>query len=978
MLPLTFSLLAQTPSSLEVQGQINDGASPIPGATVLIKGEQRGTVSDFNGHFEINTQPNDTIVISYIGYATVEAPVNNRTNINITMQEDATTLREVVINAGYYSVKDRERTGSISRITAEEIEKQPINNPLEAMQGRMTGVDIVQNSGVTGGGFEVRIRGQNSIMAGNAPLYIIDGVPFDSQSLGSSGSSVTIIPEGNISPLNAINPDAIESIEVLKDADATAIYGSRGANGVILITTKKGKSGKTSFTINSSTGIASITGKRELMDTEKYLEMRREAFANDGITDYPATAYDVNGTWDQNRYTDWQDVLIGGTAKTRQLQATISGGNENTRFLLSGMHQNETTVFPGNFDYDRVTVNANIHHSSANDRLSVTFSTGYTIENNTLPGTDLTSNAYRLSPNAPALYDDEGNLNWENSTWTNPLAQLEGKYKNNSKNLIANAVVNYKLFSGLEFKVNTGYNFTVLEDNNTIPHTVYDPAFGLNSSVSQSYSHNTQRSSYIIEPQLNWGVAKDNHKWEVLLGSTFQSRENEVLTLLGYGFANNSFLGNLSGANTLIILNENTQEYKYQSFFARINYAFKDKVFINATGRRDGSSRFGPENRFGNFGALGAAWIFSEDLKWNWLNFGKLRGSYGITGNDQIGNYQYLQTYTIGDYPYDGNIGLLPTRLLNPNFKWEQNVKKEAAVELGLLNQRLSLSIAYYNNRSSNQLISYALPGTTGFTSIQDNLDAVVQNTGWEFEVDVNWIKNTHFKWHTSFNLTMPKNKLLEFPGLEDSSYANRYAIGKPLSIVWVYKFNGVNPDTGLFEFEDYNNDGMVTGGEDRQYIVDVSPKLLGGISNSITYKNWAMDIFFQFVKKKGYNQYFNGLAPGTMFNQPIEALDRWQSPGDQATMQQFTTGANPEAMQAFSNFAQSNAAVTDASFLRLKSMMLHYTLPLKSNWGTSCRISIQGQNLLTFTDFKGADPEQYIGYLPALRRVTLGLQVNL
>src|SRR5690606_21035599 len=255
-------------------------------------------------------------------------------------------------------------------------------------------------------------------------------------------------------------------------------------------------------------------------------------------------------------------------------------------------------------------------------------------------------------------YEDNGKLNWENSTWTNPLAQLEGSYTNQSHNLISNTVLSYQLFRDFEVKVNSGYTFTILEDNNLRPHTIYNPAYGLDSSVSQSYSHSGNRHSFIIEPQLNWTKKVLDHAWDILLGTTFQSQTQETLSLLGIGYANNSFLGTLNAANLLIILNENTQEYKYQSVFGRINYAYKNKLFINATGRRDGSSRFGPGNRYGNFGAIGMAWLFSEDLELTWLTLGKLRGSYGIIGNDQIGDYQYLQTYIISDLPYDGNIGL--------------------------------------------------------------------------------------------------------------------------------------------------------------------------------------------------------------------------------------------------------------------------------------------------------------------------------
>ncbi|MBA6152704.1 SusC/RagA family TonB-linked outer membrane protein [Gelidibacter gilvus] len=971
----TLSLTAQ---DILVTGKVTDGNLPISGANVLIKNTNSGVVTDFDGRYSITAKATDTLQISYLGYTTVTIPIQSRPTINITLQEDATALGEVQINAGYYTTTDREKTGSIARITAKEIEKQPVSNPLAAMQGRMAGVDIVETSGVPGSGFEVKIRGQNSIMAGNEPLYVLDGVPYDAQSLGSRNSSGLIIPGGNISPLNAINPSTIESIEVLKDADATAIYGSRGANGVVLITTKRGKKGKTSLNISSSTGIANITKKRDLLNSKQYIALRQEAFAAEGITNYPANAYDINGTWNQNHYTDWQKVLIGGTAKTRQVKASVSGGTESTQFLLSGMFQNETTVFPGDFNYDRITVNSNINHSSNDKRFQVALSTGYTIENNLLPGTDLTSNAYKLAPNAPDLYDDEGNLNWENSTWTNPLAELEGKYTNITNTLMANSVLNYKAFKNFEIKLNMGYNNAILEDNRKIPHTIYNPAVGLNSSVSRSYNHSGKRKSWILEPQLHWTRKSENHTWTLLFGTTFQSQKSEAFAIQGTGFANNKFIENLSAASTLRILNENNQEYNYQSVFARVNYHFKSKLFLNATGRRDGSSRFSSSNRYGNFGALGTAYIFSEDLNLSWLSIGKLRTSYGITGNDQIGDYQYLQTYSISDFPYDGNIGLQPTRLFNPHYKWEENIKKEIAIELGLFNQRISLSATYYNNRSSNQLLNYALPGTSGFTSIQANLDALVENSGWELELDGSIVSIPNFTWNTAFNLSLSKNTLLEFPGLEESSYANRFVIGKPLSIMKLYNLKGVNIETGLFEFTDYNGDGLITVAEDRQYLADLTPQVFGGISNSLHYKNWTLDVFFQFVKKQGINEFFGTSATGTMSNQPISVANHWQQSGDQSTRQQLTTGANPTALLAYSQFTLSNGIISDASFIRLKSLAISYTLPFSNHTRSSCRLSIQGQNLLTFTSFKGGDPEQGIGFLPPLRRITLGAQINL
>ncbi|MBB4120010.1 TonB-linked SusC/RagA family outer membrane protein [Mesonia hippocampi] len=966
-------------AQVSVSGLITDSSNmPIPGVNILLKNTTTGTTTNFEGRFKLEASPSDTLVVSYIGFKTQELAVREQVFFTINLTPEANTLAAVLINAGYYTVKDKERTGSISRITAKEIENQPVNNPLEAMQGRMAGVEVVQNSGVPGGGFEVKIRGQNSIMAGNEPLYIIDGVPYDSRTLGSGNSSGAIIPGGNISPLNAINPGIIESIEVLKDADATAIYGSRGANGVVLITTRKGKEGKTKFTINSSTGIASITRKMDLMNTEQYLEMRREAFANDGITEYPANAYDVNGTWDEDRYTDWQEALVGETANTSKLQASVSGGSKSTQFLISGMYQNETTVYPEDFNYDRITINSNIRHTSSSDRFQVTLNTGYTLEDNFLPGTDLSFSAIRLAPNAPELYDDEGALNWENSTWTNPLAQLEGKYRNKTKSLFSSAVISYKLMDNLELKVNSGYGYTNLQDNITSPHTVYDPAFGLDSENSTVILNGADKDYWIVEPQLHWNRTLSNGVFNILVGSTFQKQNQEKQTLAGLGFPSDRLIYNLSAATTLLVLNEDIIQYNSQSFFTRLNYAYKNKLFVNLTGRRDGSSRFSSGNKYGNFGAVGAAWLFSEDINLSWLSFGKLRGSYGVTGNDQIGDYQYLQTYTINDNFYDGNIGLNPARLNNPNFKWEKNKKMEIALELRFLNQRMAFSTAYYKNRSSNQLINYALPGTTGFTSIQANLDALVENSGWEIELNGAIIQNESFDWKASFNLSLPKNELLRFPGLENSTYTNRFVIGEPLSIAKLYNLKGVNPETGLFEFEDYNNDGTITAAEDRQYIADLTPKFFGGFSNSLSYKNWAMDVFFQFVKKDGYNQYRTSEPPGTMTNQPVSVLGRWQKPGDQAEMQRFTTGANSEAFLAHSQFSQSNAAISDASFIRLKSLALSYTLPLNKSNNTSCRISVQGQNLLTFTRFKGGDPEQMNGFLPPLRRITFGVQLHL
>lgn len=986
-LPLSYALLwaLSTPiisqnSSPPISGIVTDANGPLSGVNIIIKNSSQGTQSDLDGQYEIVVQSSDTLVFSYMGYKPQEVSVGSlsRSVLNISMQADATALDAVVINAGYYTTTDKKRTGSIGRVSAAEIDKQPINNPLEALQGRVTGVDVVQNSGVPGGGFKVRIRGQNSLMAGNEPLYIVDGVPYDTQSLSSGNTSSGIIPFADVNPLNAINPAAIESIEILKDADATAIYGSRGANGVILITTKKGKEGNTEIVVESSTGIAHTTRRADLLNTQQYLEMRREAFANDGITEYPEWAYDVNGTWDLQRDTDWQEVLTGGTANMRKVMSQVSGGSAHTQFLLSGQYQEETTVFPNKYAYDRLTVNTNLNHQGKDNRFKVVFTAGYTLEKNDLPKLDFTYEALHLPPNAPALYDEEGNLNWENSTWTNPLALTESNYKQESKNLISNTVLSYSFFENFELKVNAGYGFSRLNGSVTSPHTVYDPAYGLDSGFSILTTSTGSRTYWVTEPQIRWKLKSGSNTWDIIVGSTFQEHTLERESIMGRGFPTNNFITNMSAATTMTILEESKSNYKYHSLFGRINYGYGNQLFINATGRRDGSSRFGPKNKYGNFGALGAVWVFTEGKELSWLNYGKVRGSYGLAGNDQIGDYQYLQTYALADYPYDGNIGLLPARLHNPNFKWEKIIKREAAIELGFVENKISFSAAYYNNRSSNQLVNYALPGTTGFASIQANLDAEVENSGFEFELNGTISRNDSFTWNSSVNFSLPKNKLLAFPGLENSTYANRYVIGEPLTIAKLYMLKGVNPETGLFEFIDFNGDGVISSDMDKQYVADLSPKFFGGFSNTLTYKKWTLDFLFQFVKKYGYNQYRYTEPPGLMGNHAVSVLDRWQQPGDQAEMQRFTTGENYEAYLAYSQFTQSNGVISDASFIRLRSLEMAYTLPLGKETGTSCRIFLQGLNLLTFTSFKGGDPEQLTGFIPPLRRITFGTQFNL
>ena len=963
-----------------IQGTVTDGSSPLAGVSISIQGNSKiATATDYSGHYTLSASPQDILVFSYIGYRTQQVYVQGRTTINISLQENTTKLQEVKINAGYYSVKNSERTGSISKITAKDIEKQPVTNVLATMQGRMAGVDITQDTGTPGSGFQIKIRGLNSLREeGNEPLYIIDGVPYSSEVIGYSNTT-SGIPTPT-SPLNSINPNDIESIEVLKDADATAIYGSRGANGVVLITTKKGKAGKTNVTVSASSGIGKVTKMIELMDTQQYLEMRRQGFANDGVTTYPDWAYDINGTWDQNRYTDWQKELLGGTAVITNMQASVSGGSDLTQYLLSGTYHTETTVLPGDFEYDKAAVHFSMNHRSEDEKFKLTFSMGYTAQDNVQPETDISRTARNLAPNAPALYDADGNLNFENSTFRNPLAALRAITTAKTNDLIANTVLSYQIAPSWELKANLGLTDLKNAEQRLLPSTMYDPAYGLGSNRSSMFSNNTQRKSWIVEPQLRWNHDFGISKIDILVGGTAQQQTSSRLYQFGYGFASNSQITDIASATQKSIYVSDETLYKYQAFFGRLNYNWDQKYIVNLTGRRDGSSRFGPGKQFATFGAVGAAWLFSKEnfLKENTVvSFGKLRASYGSSGSDQIGDYQYLDTYTSSGLNYNGTIGLDPTRLYNPDFSWEINKKLEAALEMGFLSDRIFFTLAWYRNKSSNQLVGIPLSGTTGFSSINANLNATVQNSGLEFTLRTVNFEKANFRWSTNFNISASQNKLLSFPGLEGSTYSNKYVIGESTSIVKTYQFIGVNPETGLYEVADINADGKITSLGDKKTVVDLTPKYFGGLENQFQYKNWQLDFLFQFVKQKNYD-YSPSVPGGNFFNQHSDMSNAWQHAGDQVPFQMNTSGENGDAVNAYYNYLDSNASIVDASFIRLKNIALSYDLPQQAIKGVHCKISLLGQNVLTFTPYKGGDPEfKYTAYLPPLRIITVGVQLT-
>jgi TonB-linked SusC/RagA family outer membrane protein len=964
-----------------ISGKVTDASgSGMAGVNVVEKGTTNGTSTDATGLYSLEISDNAVLIFSFIGFKSVEEQTVGRSMIDIIMEEDQAVLDAVLVNAGYWKVNEREQTGSISRVTAEEIQRQPVGNPMAALIGRMPGVHMYQTSGMPGAPFEIQIRGRNSLrLDGNRPLYIVDGVPFPATSVSVNYSLL-----GSASPLNSINPADIESIEILKDADATAIYGTRGANGVVLITTKKGGPGKTKLDLNVYTGVGKVGHFMELLTSEQYLMMRREAHRNDG-TPIDSWEYDLT-EWDTTRYTDWQKVLIGGTSRITSAQLSISGGAENTQFQFGAGYYSEGTVFPGNFGDKKLSTHATLTHQSTNKKFNFSFQNSVVIDNNNLPRFDYTTTALSLPPVAPELYNEDGTLNWENGTWpsfTNPLSVNLLKYDINSQNLISNISLGYELLPGMRLKSSIGYNYLYSKDLNLAPIAANDPILG----VTTGFSDNTRglTKTWIAEPQIEYLKELSGGRLIVLVGSTFQQTTRSAESIRASGYTNDALLENLASAATLRTLNSSFLDYKYNAIFGRINYSYGGKYFINVTTRRDGSSRFGPSRRFANFGAIGGAWVFSEEFfkGSRVLNFGKLRGSFGITGNDQMSDYGYLDSYVASSQPYQGRSGLVPTRLANPEYSWEKTLKTEVALDLGFLDDRLGFNLAFYRNKSSNQLTGYNLPRITGFSSIQSNLPAVIRNTGIELLVRSENVANKTIHWETSFMLTIPRNKLVSYPGIETSPNANQWEVGNPLATSKRYHFTGVDPQTGFYTFEDLNGNGRVDSPGDLMANGFVGQKYFGSLINTLQYKGFDLSFMIQYVNQTGRVYHSASTAfglPGNMTNQPVQVLDRWQKLGDDAEIQKFTMSFAGTSAHEYSG--SSDNLVVDASFIRLRNVSVNYTLPEKitKNWKVnSAKVFLQGQNLMTFSNYVGMDPEPAIpNSLPPLRVLTGGLQISI
>ena len=638
----------------------------------------------------------------------------------------------------YGTESKRFSIGSVATVNAEIIQKQPVTNPLLALQGQVPGLAVNATNGVPGSTALIQVRGQSTLgtrLQGkpyDQPLFIIDGVPFAPQNVNinqlnnlatAQSFNGGISQPTGLSPFNSINPNDIESITILKDAGATSIYGSQGANGVVLITTKKGKSGKTTLDLSLNTQFNSVARPVKLLNTQQYLQLRKEAFASDGFTpssDPFDDGYAPDLTiFDQNKYTDWQKIISGRTTNNTDLHATVSGGNENTTFLVAGGYTRSNYNYPGDFADQRFTLHSALHNNSSDKRFALDLVTDYGYDQNNSSGYGGTQGVV-LPPNLPDLLDASGNLVWNYNgvplNVQNFYSFLRQPTGLQNFNFNSSLNVSYKILKNLQVVANVGYSRLSTTEHYENPASSQDPSY---AEASAAFANNTPQTIN-IEPQINYNKSFGKGMFTALLGGTYKKVTNNAYRVEAYGYTNDNFLGSVIGA-TATYPTEDINIFKYSAAFVRLKYIYDQKYILEVSGRRDGSSNFGPSRQFGNFGSVGAGWILTEEKMLKemlpFLSYGKLSGSYGTTGGDASRAYSYQALYQNSSAvpAFQGIRPSFPYNLYNPDFSWATKKSLNLAIDLGLFKNRLLLNATFYRNREGSQLVDMPLPIQTGF-----------------------------------------------------------------------------------------------------------------------------------------------------------------------------------------------------------------------------------------------------------------------
>jgi TonB-linked SusC/RagA family outer membrane protein len=943
---------------------LNARGQPLAGASVLADEQGKGAVTDVYGNFSLPyIKPGALLSISFTGYNTQKVHSQKR-NMIIELSDANKMLDEAVI-IGYATTTRRLTISDVTSVKEVDLGYRMVANVMTALQGQVPGLFLQHTSGMTGTEVKVQIRGRTSLESGTQPLFIIDGVPFNPVLSGGLGSR--ILGE-NASAFSFINIGDIKQIDVLKDADATALFGSRGANGVISIMTKDAMAGPPQLLVNTSHGVGQVPRQIKLLSSRQYLEMRKEAFVNDKVVPTEDLDPDLM-QWDTGRYTNWQQELIGNTASYAHTELSCKGGNDNMQYLFSANHHHETTVFPGTFYNKRVGGHFSITRSTLTKKLRVSMKGTYNTYKMYLPDRDFTSKI-DLPPVAPPAYNMDGGLNY---SWNNPYIALVGPLFRGSVNSMLNStVITWRPAPQLEIKLNMGYNGMSGHSRTSRPLLMLAPAQRKNNFGS--LSDNIYNShSWIMDPAVTHKIKGEFGSFEAIIGGTLNMMYERQYLIEASGFRNDKVLENLSYADS-IYSSSHTESYRYAGVYTRLSYNWKNKYLFNVNVRRDGSSRFAPGKRYAGYGGISAGWIFSEEPGFKrampFMGFGKLRMSYGVTGNDQIGNYQYLDSYSAVGGSYQGETGLMSTALFNNNFSWERTRKLSVGIETNLLNNKIRLNCTYYRYRSDNQVTNDPLPGITGAGSIWANVNAVIGNSGWEFLLTTRNIQLRNFEWTSSFNIAINKDKLLAFPGYK--AY-----VGKPVSLNYVYNAINVDPFSGIYRFADVN------GIPARIFPVNTTPSYYGGLQHDLRYKSFCLNILFEFVRQSGLNDNYDPLQmPGTMRNQSPAVLKRWQQPGDRAVVAQRFSQGNNNVRNAYYMLQNSNLRYTDASFIRCNNLMLSWELPssqlLKAGIKTY-QVYVDMQNPFIISRYPGLDPETQTRFaIPLLRVITVGAKLTL
>ncbi|WP_207534128.1 SusC/RagA family TonB-linked outer membrane protein [Desertivirga arenae] len=939
----------------------------LPGAIVHIKGTTHEVNTDANGAFKFVTGQKFpyTLEVSFIGYEKTEVVVNGPT-VTVALKESVNQLNEIVV-VGYGTQKRIDLTGSVASVS-QKVLSQPVSSLERLLQGSIAGAQVTQVSGQPGAPVSIRIRGGSSVTAGNEPLYVIDGFPIESNN-GYASSGTAAGP--NVNALATLSPGDIETIDVLKDASATAIYGSRGANGVVLITTKRGKAGRNIVNYDVSYGKQDVTKKVDVItNSRQWAELKNEARINAGKTAYYTTEQ-LNALGEG---TDWQAEAFTN-APSQNHNLSISGGDDKTHYAVTGNYYKQDGIL-FNTNFKRYSARVNFDRNvSTKFKVSASFSASKTNSN---IAKDNIVRALLLMPPTVSVRDASGAYTYQSEFETplgNPIATLAGETnQSNNNRVLGNIFGEYKIVDGLTAKVSVGGDILNNKENRYIPSTIYQ---GANTITTGEASVGTRTiTNWLNENTLNYVKSFGNkHSINALVGYTEQSMHLEGVTAGSYGFsAEQTTFNDLGSGATYSKPTSISRDWVLKSALARLNYSFEEKYLFTVTGRADGSSKFGANNKWGYFPSAAFAWNVSKETAFDLpsaISNLKLRLSAGLTGNQDIDPYQSLATLGNNNYIFNGTtvIGYAPNRIINPDLSWESTAQYDAGIDLSLFKNRINLVLDGYYKRTEDLLLNVPLIYTTGQSTSLQNY-GTVSNKGLELSINTNNLQGD-FTWSSSLNLSTNKNKILSLgEGVEYIINGVSIAqVGQPLGTFYGLKTNGIFQSTddisklpvyltrnkpGDQRYVDRNGDNTITETSDRFFIGNAQPKLLGGFTNNFSYKGLDLTVLFQ------------GSYGNKIFNQNRQQLEilSGQQNASTTALQRWTpeNGGNliPRAYEDPA-VVNSDRYVEDGSYLRLKNLTVGYTLPIRfasKNNNAKMRLYFTAQNLATWTKYSGFDPE--------------------